>query len=91
MKTKAVDANTIHESGIHFVASVVPIPVTQRRGRKYDTNDFYLIQQEKTLNWLKGSTLKLETEVDIVDEKNYTSYQNSCCGIHKGHLVCKIC
>ena len=91
MKTKAVDANTIHESGIHFVASVVPIPVTQRRGRKYDTNDFYLIQQKKTLGWLKGSTLKSYTEVDVVIEENFTNYQNSHCGIHAIWLTCKIC
>ena len=91
MKTKAVDANTIHESGILCPLCVVPIPITQRRGRKYDTNDFYLIQQQKTLNWLKGSTLKLETEVDIVIEEDFTSYQNSGCGIHDMFLVCKIC
>ena len=90
-KQKAVDANTIHESGLLCISCTVPASISERRGRKYDTNDFYLIQQQKTLNWLKGSTLKLETEVDIVIEEDFTSYQNSGCGIHDMFLVCKIC
>jgi len=89
VKTNAVDANTIHESGILCTGGIVPIPLTLRRGRKYDTNDFYRIKEKKTLNWLARA--KSDTETQIIEEENVTSYQNSCCATNAIFLQCRIC
>ena len=56
---------------------------------RYDTNDFYLIQEKKTLNWLARANR--DTEADAVFEGDVTSYQNSCCATNGIFLQCRIC
>ena len=88
-KQKAVDPNTIHESGLLCISCTVPASISERRGRKYETNDFYLIKEKKTLNWLARA--KSDTETQIIEEENVTSYQNSCCATNAIFLQCRIC